>query len=149
MSKRPADSRRGAMLKGAVVGLAGHAAFAVVFYSLTPGGEPAAGEQSGAGTLLLFHAAALAPTLVAGAGLGWLARRSCRARALVLVLGGLAACVGVFAATFALVGGGLSGLWFGALMAVVFGAFLVPIGIASGLVLTAWVRPPGLRPQLG
>jgi len=135
----PAETSLSAALKGATVAFAAHALFCVGYVALA--GRFGADSLENLRALGVLMGFALLPTLLVGAGLGWLARQLRRARALSLAIVAMLAVVLVFILTF--------GVFMGLALALIFSVALAPIAIVSAVALAWWVRPSGVEAAVG
>ncbi len=147
----PHETSRSAAIKGAVVAFVAHLAFcmALLAFAARVSLALAHGPPANHSAVATLAAIALAPTLLIGAGLGWLARQLRRVRTLSLMVVALPAPIVVFAATFGALGLSPSGLVVGAALGLIFSTFHVPISLVASAVLARWVRPASAEPDAG
>lgn len=144
------DSGGRAAFKGAVVAFVAQVVFCVALLDFAGMTSRLVDEAPDNLTkLALIAGVGLVPTLLLGAGLGWLARQLRRARALLLSIVALPVPVVVFATVFGLLGASLDALAFGGALGLIFSMFHVPIAIVSALALAWWVRPAPAEPAAG
>ncbi len=150
LAVEPGDASTTAAIKGAVVAFVSQVVFCVallVFAGLTS--RIANDTPENHAVVAMLAAVALAPTLLIGAGLGWLARQLRRGRELALTIVAVPVPVVVFATVFGVLQPSIDALLFGASLGLMFSMFHVPIAVVSALALAWWVRPAPAMPNAG
>lgn len=143
LAVEPGDASTTAAIKGAVVALAAHVAFcaALLVFAGAASIDLANDTPANHAVVATLAAVAIAPTLLIGAGLGWLARQPLRLRTLSITTVALPAPVVVFGFTFGLLGLSPSAFLFGAAIGLIFSAIHLPIVLVASALLARWVRP--------